>query len=127
MLAETRQAMLVGRLAAAPGVGMAGPLLEARTALELATLGGAAVLGRDDIGSLEAGKACDFAAFAIDDLAHAGAQADPVAALVLCAPPHATTTVVGGRSLVQHGALTTVESERLVVEHNQLARDLWEA
>ena len=126
MLAEARQAMLVGRLASAPGIGAAGPLLEVRRALELATRGGAAVLGRSDLGSLEAGKLCDFAAFAVDDLPHAGGLADPVAALVLCTPGRATTTVVGGRPIVRNRSLTTVDTEQLVVEHNRLAHDLWE-
>lgn len=126
MLAEARQAMLLSRLASSPGVDVAGPMLEVRRALEVATRGGAAVLGRADIGSLEPGKLCDFASFAVDDLAHAGGLADPVAALVLCAPGRAATTVVGGRSIVRDGALTTVDTERVVLEHNRLARDMWE-
>ncbi len=82
LLAEARQAMLLARLAAAPD----GPLLAARTALRLATAGGAEVLGRRDIGSLEAGKAADMVAVRVDHLEYAGAGWDPVAALLLCAP-----------------------------------------
>lgn len=121
LLAEARQALLLSRLATASGVGGPGPLLSARTALELATRGGAAVLGRDDIGSLQPGQACDFATFPIDDLAHAGGQLDPVAALVLTNPVNALHTVVGGRTVVRDGELVTVDVDRLVVEHNRLA------
>src|SRR5207344_1538066 len=72
MLGEARQAMLAQRVAKRGGEPSAGAF-SARAALELATRGGAAVLGRDDIGSLEPGKAADVVAFRIDDLEHAGA------------------------------------------------------
>ncbi len=125
MLAEARQAMLLARLAVAPGIGE-GELLPVRTALELATRGGAEVLGRDDIGTLEVGKACDLAGFAIDGLDHAGAQHDPVAALVLCAPVRAATTVVHGEPRVIDGQPLSADIDALVVEHNQLSAELLE-
>ena len=81
------------------------PLLTARQALELATRGGAAVLGRSDIGSLEPGKCADFFAINLDRLDYAGALHDPVAALVFCAPQHVDCNVVGGKMIVQDGQL----------------------
>src|SRR5690606_15026897 len=85
MLAEVRQAMLLNRLAVSPGVGE-GAQLTARHALELATVGGARVLGRDDIGVLAPGYAADMIAIDLDRVEYAGALHDPVAATVHCAP-----------------------------------------
>jgi len=85
MLGEARLAMLLARLASSPGIGD-GPQMAARTALELATLGGAAVLGRDDIGSLATGKCADFFTLDLSRLEFAGALHDPVAAALLCSP-----------------------------------------
>ncbi len=125
MLGEARQAMLLARLSAAPTEDRPPErFLPARAALELATLGGAAVLGRDDIGSLEPGKAADFASFRVDDVAHAGALHDPVAALVFCAPTPAAETWVHGRPLVSSGVPATLEMEPLVERHNAAARRL---
>ena len=118
MLGEARQAMLLARLAAAVE-GSPGPLMPAREALEMATLGGAAALGRDDIGSLQPGKAADFAVFRVDDLAHAGAGADPVAALVLCAPVSAEETWAHGRAVIASGRPVGVELESLIERHNK--------
>jgi cytosine/adenosine deaminase-related metal-dependent hydrolase len=119
MLGEARQAMLLARLAAAPsGANEAGPMLTARQALEMATIGGAAVLGRDDIGSLEPGKAADFTAFRVDDLAHAGALHDSVAALIFCAPVGATETWVHGTPVVSSGRPVGLDPETLVERHN---------
>jgi cytosine/adenosine deaminase-related metal-dependent hydrolase len=122
LLAEARQALLLARLAAAPGD--QGPLLAARKVLELATVGGARVLGRDDIGTLAPGKAADLAAFRVDDLIHAGALHDPVAALVLCAPQNVDLLLVGGVPVVEDGTPVTVDREELVATHNRLAAQL---
>lgn len=129
MLGEARQAMLLARLKAGlDGASLSGqdapPLMTARQALELATLGGASVLGRSDIGSLEAGKCCDLAAIRLDRLAYAGALHDPLAALLFCAPQNVDTTVVGGRVIVSEGRLTTVDTHRLAERHNRAARRL---
>lgn len=125
MLAEVRQAMLLARLAAAPADRKPpGPQMTARQALEMGTLGGATVLGRDDIGSLEAGKAADFTAFRVDDLAHAGALHDPVAALVFCAPSQAAETWVQGRPVVKLGQPVGIDLEELVARHNSASRRL---
>jgi len=131
LLAEARQAMLLARLRAGQegaslSAGDAPPLLTARQALELATRGGAAVLGRADIGSLEVGKCADFIAFDLNRLGYAGALSDPVAALLFCAPQEVDLNVVGGRVIVQGGRLLTVDLPRLVARHNRAAQRLHE-
>ncbi|WP_376793217.1 8-oxoguanine deaminase [Thermoflexus sp.] len=117
MLAEARQALLLQRVA------LERPdALTAEEALWLATRGGAAVLGREDIGQLAPGKAADFAAWRLDRLDYAGALHDPVAALVFCQPRPADWVVVQGKVIIQDGHLLTVEEGRLVEQHNRIAR-----
>ena len=129
MLAEVRQAMLLARL----GAGLAGaslsqeaasPLMTARQALEVATRGGAAVLGRSDIGSLEVGKCADFVAINLNRLDYAGALHDPLAALVFCQPRAVDYNVVHGRFIVRKGELQTIDLMRQIELHNQRARRL---
>jgi len=129
LLGETRQAMLVSRVRA----GLSGasrstlgapPLMTARQALDIATRGGAAVLGRSDIGSLEPGKCADFAAIHLNRLEYAGALHDPVAALVFCSPVTVDYTIVGGKVIVKEGQLVTLDAPVLVEKHNQAARQL---
>ena len=98
--------------------------MSARDALRLATRGGAAVLGRSDIGSLEAGKCADFFAINLNRLDYAGALHDPVAAAVFCHPVRADFTFIGGRPVVRDGALVTVDERKLVEKHNKAARRL---
>ncbi len=129
MLAEARQAMLLARLACAlQGASLSGKdaptLMTGRQALELATRGGAAVLGRSDIGSLDVGKCADFVAVNLNRLDYAGALHDPVAALVFCAPQGVDWNVVHGRVIVEHGQLKTLDTVRLVERHNRAARRL---
>ena len=100
------------------------PLMTARQALEIATRGGAAVMGRDDIGSLEPGKCADFFAVDLNRLEFAGAGHDPVAALVFCAPVQAAYTVVGGKFVVKNGHLATLDLPTLIEKHNQAAARL---
>ncbi len=84
--------------------------------LELATIGGARVLGWDDqIGSLEAGKLADVALWRVDTAAHAGIE-DPVAALVLGTPPPLELLLVQGRPVVRHDGMVDVDEERLAVD-----------
>lgn len=123
LLAEVRSAMLLGRLATAPGVG-SGEMPTARGALRMATRGGARALGRDDIGSLEAGKAADMIAVSLDRIEYAGALHDPVAALVMCSPAAVDFSWVHGRPVVERGRLTGVDQEELTARHNRLARRL---
>ena len=131
LLEEARQAMMVSRLRAAFGgaslsdVG-APPLMTARQALEIATRGSAAVLGREDLGALEPGKCADFFAVNLNRLDYAGALHDPVAAMVFCSPVSADYTVVGGKFIVKGGQLVTVDLPSLVEEHNQAASRLLE-
>ncbi|MEW6093398.1 MAG: amidohydrolase family protein, partial [Chloroflexota bacterium] len=101
-------------------------LMSARQALNLATRGGAAVLGRSDIGSLEVGKCADFFAIHLDRLDYAGALHDPLAAAVFCQPVRADYTVIGGRFVVRDGQLVTVNEQKLVERHNQAAKRLLE-
>lgn len=93
--------------------------MTAREAIELATLGGAEVLGREDIGSLEPGKCADFFSIRLDTVDFAGALHDPVAAAVFCAPQRAFHTVINGRVVVQEGRVVTVDLPRIVEEHNR--------
>jgi cytosine/adenosine deaminase-related metal-dependent hydrolase len=127
LLLETRQAMLVARLDLGLRTGgEAGPgdWMSAREALELATLGGARVLGRDDVGSLEPGKCADFFTLDLGALEYAGALHDPVAATVFCAPTRARFTVVHGRVVVEEGRVTTVEMGPVVERQNRIAAAL---
>jgi cytosine/adenosine deaminase-related metal-dependent hydrolase len=123
LLGEARQAMLLQRVGW-PGFESRADRFSAREALELATLGGARVLGRDDIGSLEAGQAADLVAFRVDDLAHAGGLNDPVGALVTCAPTRVWLSVINGRIVVEDGELRTVDMGPLIERHNLISREM---
>ena len=93
--------------------------------LELATLGGAAVLGRREIGSLEPGKSADFIGVNINDLSLAGgAVHDPLAAMLLCQISGVDMSVINGKVIVLAGKLLPIDLEALVVSHNELAADL---
>jgi cytosine/adenosine deaminase-related metal-dependent hydrolase len=119
MLGEARQAMLLQRVQGDPAA------MSAREALWLATRGGAATLGRDDIGRLAPGMCADLVGYRLDTVALAGgAVHDPLAALVFCQPPLADLSVVNGRALVRGGALTGVDTPALVAEHNRVAAAL---
>jgi cytosine/adenosine deaminase-related metal-dependent hydrolase len=118
MLAEARQAMLLQRVGGDPRA------LTARQSLELGTLGGARVLGRDDIGALEKDKSADFIAVKLDRLDFAGALHDPVAALVFCMPPRVDLSVINGRVVVEDGELTTMELAPVIERHNRIAREM---
>ena len=109
--AEIRQALLTTR--ARKGAAA----MTAREALHVATRGGAACLGRDDIGSIEVGKRADIALFAVDDLAHRGAEADPVAALVFCDPGPVRHLFVEGKPVVRDGQLVNLREGALANEH----------
>ena len=123
LLGEARQAMLLQRVGW-PGFESRADRFSAREALELATRGGAATLGRDDIGILQAGKAADMVAYRIDDLAHAGAGHDPVAALLTCAPAVAWLSVIDGKLVVDEGCIANLDLAALVAQHNAAATRL---
>jgi cytosine/adenosine deaminase-related metal-dependent hydrolase len=119
LLAEARQAMLLQRVLGDPTA------MSAREALELATLGGAAVLGREDIGAIAPGMAGDVIGFDLSDPTYSGgAVHDPVAALVFCQPQNINFAVVNGRILVEEGQPKHLEIGLIVEEHNKAARAL---
>ncbi len=118
MLGEARQAMLLQRVGFGPAA------LNARQALEIATRGGAQVLGRDDIGHLAPGMAADFVAFDTETIGFAGAGHDPVAALVFCKPANVSLSVINGRVAARDGRLLGVDLRQLVERHNGFAREL---
>jgi cytosine/adenosine deaminase-related metal-dependent hydrolase len=120
MQGEVRQAMLVAR---ARGDVHA---MNAREALRVATRGGAQCLGRDDIGALEPGRRGDVALFALDSLALAGADADPAAALVYCAPQRVRHLLVDGRAVVRDGHLVHVDEEAVAREGHRVGRRIVE-
>ncbi|MFC5608263.1 8-oxoguanine deaminase [Variovorax soli] len=131
MVNEARQALLLARVGRAlePFGCDHGPAeMTARNALEIATRGGAQVLGRSDIGHLAPGMCADIALFDLRTLNFAGgAVHDPVASLLLCASPNAAYTVVNGRVVVREGRLATLELGPLVERHNRLALQLAQA
>ncbi|MEP7289816.1 MAG: 8-oxoguanine deaminase [Chloroflexota bacterium] len=118
MLAEARQALLLQRVLGGPAA------LTAREALEVGTRGGAAVLGRDDIGVLAPGMAADFIAVNLNRVGFAGAWHDPLAALVFCAPATVDYSVINGRVVVREGQLATLEIAPVLERHNAFARQL---
>jgi cytosine/adenosine deaminase-related metal-dependent hydrolase len=97
----------------------------AREALRLATRGGAAVLGRDDIGQLAPGMCADLIGYRLDSLGLAGgAVHDPLAALAFCQPPGVSLSIINGAVRVSDGALVGVDVAALAARHNQIARQL---
>jgi len=118
MLAEARMALLLQRVSGNP----AG--LSAEEALWLATVGGAQVLGRDDIGQLAPGKAADFIGFRLDRLDYAGALHDPLAALVFCTPQRVDLSVINGRVVIEDSRLLTVDLGPVIERHNRISREL---
>jgi 8-oxoguanine deaminase len=134
MLLEVRQAMLLARLRIGllPPEGpqsvlsTSDPLradewMTAREALELATRGGARVLGREDVGQLAPGMCGDFFSLDLHTVDFAGGLADPVAAVVFCAPQQTRYTVIAGRIVVEDGRVVTVDMEPVVDAHNRFA------
>ena len=100
--------------------------MSAEEALWLGTRGGAAVLGRDDIGHLAPGMAADFIAIGLERLAFAGAQADPLAAMLFCSPPNVDVSVVNGRVVIRDGKLQGLDLSAAIARHNELALELLE-
>ncbi len=123
LLGEARQAMLLQRVGW-PGFESGADRFSAREALELATLGGAGVLNRDDIGSLEVGKAADLVSFRIDDLNHAGGLSDPVASLLTCTPGRAWFSIINGKVVVDHGEIPGLDTATLIKQHNHISQQM---
>ena len=120
LIAETRQALLLQRVANGADA------MSAREALEIATLGGAQVLGRPDIGALTVGRRADIAIWDVTGLEAAGAW-DPVAALVLAGPMRVRDLMVEGRMIVQDQQLVTINAKAAIAEQTKLARGLAES
>ena len=118
LVADVKQALLVAR-------GRGGPeAMTVREALWLGTRGGAQVLGRKDLGSLEPGKCADFAVWNMDGLQFGGAD-DPVAALILSGPHRAERVYVGGEAAVLEGQLARADEREIAAAHRvQAARFL---
>jgi cytosine/adenosine deaminase-related metal-dependent hydrolase len=112
---EVKQALLVARARGGPKA------LTVRDALRLGTRGGAAVLGREDIGELSAGKRADFAVWRTDGLELGGAD-DPVAGLVFSGPHRVDRLFVGGAEVVRDGRLTRADEEELAKDHRRAAQ-----
>jgi cytosine/adenosine deaminase-related metal-dependent hydrolase len=128
LLAEVRQAMLLSRVKEGiTGFSLSNDpnrkLMTGREALYLGTRGGAAVLGRSDIGSLEIGKCADFFAVDLNRLEFAGMH-DPVSAIVFGQPVRVDYTVVGGKFIVKEGRLATADEGKIIERHNQAAKKL---
>ena len=117
LVAEARMAMLLQRVARGADA------MAAREALEIATLGGAQVLGRGDVGSVEVGKRADLAVWDVSGIEAAGSW-DPVAALVLCGPTRVRDLIVEGRQVVQDGRIATLDLPHLLEQQRRLARKL---
>jgi cytosine/adenosine deaminase-related metal-dependent hydrolase len=111
---EVKQALLVARARNGPAA------MTVRDALRHGTRGGAAVLGRDDIGSLDPGKRADLAVWRTDGLELAGA-ADPVAGLVLSAPHRVDRLYVGGEEVVRDGHLVNADEVEIARHHRAQA------
>jgi cytosine/adenosine deaminase-related metal-dependent hydrolase len=120
MLAEARQALLAHRVNADPGA-----WITAEEALWMATRGGALCLGRDDIGSLEPGRAADLILIDQRRLSYADSGDDPLAALVFSPWPEPVDTVmVNGRIVVEGGELVGVDVPALVERADRIAAAL---
>ena len=107
-------------------VGHGPAAMTAREALEIATLGGARVLGRDDIGALAPGMSADVVGFDLRGVSHAGAWHDPVAALVFCTPASAALSIIDGQVRIREGRFVDLELPPLLARHRELARTLYE-
>ena len=118
MLNEARQAMLLQR------VMKTGDALTARQSLAVATRGGAAVLGRDDIGQLSPGFAADIAAFDCRGIDFAGAAWDLLAGLLFCGSSKANYTIINGKVIVDQGQLVTMDMPKLLENHRAMTADL---
>ncbi|RYX99952.1 8-oxoguanine deaminase [bacterium] len=118
ILNEARQALYLQRVKHGP------ECMDVSDAIKLATIGGARLLNRDDkLGSIEIGKAADFAIYDLNNLEHAGAYAqDPLGALILCNANRADTVIVNGELVVKDGVSVTVDVERITHRLNEIVR-----
>jgi cytosine/adenosine deaminase-related metal-dependent hydrolase len=116
LLLETRMALLLQR------VGRGAAAFAVQEALELATIGSAAVIGREDLGRLAPGNAADLIGYRLDRLEFAGgAVHDPVAALLLCTAKGVDLSVINGRIVVEGGQLLGFDLPGAIAKHNSIA------
>jgi cytosine/adenosine deaminase-related metal-dependent hydrolase len=97
--------------------------MRAREVLEMATLGGAACLGRTDIGHLSVGAVADLVCWPLEGILFAGALSDPVEAWLRCGPNAARHTVVHGRPVVRDGSLVSTRVDEMLGRHRTIASD----
>lgn len=122
IIAEARQAMLLARVGAQDAA-----IMTAREALEIGTLGGAAVLGRDDVGVLAPNMAADFIAINLNRLGYAGGMHDPVAAVIFCTPITVDYSVINGRVIVREGQIASLDFGMMIERQNRHALQLAQA
>jgi cytosine/adenosine deaminase-related metal-dependent hydrolase len=130
MFLEARLAQLLQRVAPARylseapggrgGFGGSPKALAAREALTMATRGGAALLGRDDIGALAPGMSADFIAVNLNQLGLSGTQRDPLAALVMCGPFRVDYSFINGREVISGGEFTELDVDDILARHRQV-------
>jgi cytosine/adenosine deaminase-related metal-dependent hydrolase len=130
MFLEARLAQLLQRVAPARylseapggrgGFGGTPKALSAREALTMATRGGAALLGRDDIGYLAPGMSADFIAVNLNQLGLSGTQRDPLTALIMCGPFRVDYSFINGREIINRGAFTSVDVDEVLTSHRQV-------
>jgi 8-oxoguanine deaminase len=121
MLGETRNCLLVQLLTFGPDA------VSAEDVIRASTRGGADVLGRNEIGSIDVGMAADLIAIDLTRLGHAGAFSDPLAAIVYTGFEHRVDwSVVNGRVVVENRRLTTADEDEIVAESNELSLKMLE-
>ncbi len=119
MIQEMRQALLLQR------VKYGATSITSRDVLRMATVGGAQVLGRNDIGMVKPGYAADLIGINLDKIWYAGAQADPPAAIVLCHTDNVDLSIVNGEVVIEKGRLTKIDLDELISRHNQNSAKLY--
>jgi cytosine/adenosine deaminase-related metal-dependent hydrolase len=116
MLKELKTCLLVHRIKS--GI----KSMPAEDVFWIATRGGAEILGRDDIGSIEAGKAADIVMFDVEKIGYAGGMHDPLAAVLFCGDSDIVdTTIVNGKVVVEDGRLVNIDEQKLYVKANKIA------
>ena len=135
MFLEARLAQLLQRVAPARylsekpggrgGFGGSPKAMSAREALDMATRGGASLLGRDDIGQLAPGMCADFIAVKLDQLGLSGAQRDPLAALIMCGPFKVDYSFINGREIISRGQFTALDIDALLARHRALMERIY--
>jgi 8-oxoguanine deaminase len=130
MFLEARLAQMLQRVAPARylsekpgrpgGFGGSPKALSARDALEMATRGGASLLGRDDVGALAPGMSADFIAVKRNQLGLSGTERDPLAALIMCGPFKVDYSYINGQEIISRGEFTNLDVEELLASHRQV-------